>query len=138
VLAVYNHKLSPFPAEIGQTERQFVLYKDNHYVSSPYAVKTQKTTVKLASSKVEKRSELAPSSLKGDTITYGPYDDREPFSSSELSVHFENVKPFLTASIVTEVEVSHWGNVAVEETYQISHDGAKLRGNDLLSKIFLF
>lgn len=128
VLAVYNHKMTPFPAEIAQTERQFVLYKDNHYVSSPYPVKSQKTTIKLASSKVEKRSELAPSNLKGDTLTYGPYEDREPFSSSELSVHFENVKPFLAASVVTEVEVSHWGNVAVEETYQIQHNGAKLKG----------
>jgi oligosaccharyltransferase complex subunit alpha (ribophorin I) len=29
---------------------------------------------------------------------------------------------------VREVEVSHWGNIAVEEVYELQHAGAKLKG----------
>jgi oligosaccharyltransferase complex subunit alpha (ribophorin I) len=73
---------------------------------------------------------LAPTSVSANTITYGPYEDTSAFSYSDLSVHFENGKPFITAtSVVKEIEVSHWGaNVAIEETYNIQHDGAALKG----------
>lgn len=27
------------------------------------------------------------------------------------------------------IEVSHWGNIAVEETFDVSHSGAKLKGS---------
>lgn len=27
------------------------------------------------------------------------------------------------------IEVSHWGNIAIEETLDIHHDGAKLKGS---------
>ena len=37
-----------------------------------------------------------------------------------MYVHFENNSPFLHATrLVREVEVSHWGNVYVEEKYYI-------------------
>ena len=44
-------------------------------------------------------------------------------------VHFENNSPFLTVTQMTRViEVSHWGNIAVEETYDLVHSGAVLKG----------
>lgn len=45
-------------------------------------------------------------------------------------VHFENNSPFLSVSpLVRHIEVSHWGNIAVEETLDIYHTGAKLKGS---------
>jgi oligosaccharyltransferase complex subunit alpha (ribophorin I) len=45
-----------------------------------------------------------------------------------MKLHFENNKPFLTATSVSkDIEVSHWGNVAVDELYELRHDGAKLK-----------
>lgn len=43
--------------------------------------------------------------------------------------HFTNNFPFAKfSSMVREVEVSHWGSIAVEEIYELQHAGAKLKG----------
>jgi len=129
VEASFTHTMTPYPAAIAQDERQLVRYADNHFVYSPYTTTSQTTIVKMATSNIEGRSEQAPSSLKGDMITYGPYEDIAAFSSSDMHVHFENGRPFITVnSLVKEIEISHWGNIAVEESYDLQHDGAKLKG----------
>lgn len=67
-------------------------------------------------------------SKSGSTVTYGPDTNVQPFSGGPLSVHFENNGPFAeAASLVREIEVSHWGNVYVEEYYDIKHTGALLK-----------
>lgn len=129
VKAVFTNALSPFPKAITQDENQLVLFLDNHFFYSPYETVSQKTIVKLASASVENNSEQPPTSVKGDTITYGPYEDVPAFSNSEMRIHFANNKPFVSATHVRkEIEVSHWGNVAVEESYDLEHTGAKLKG----------
>lgn len=46
-----------------------------------------------------------------------------------MKIHFENNAPFLTiSSIIRTIEVSHWGNIAVEETVDLRHTGAVLKG----------
>jgi oligosaccharyltransferase complex subunit alpha (ribophorin I) len=46
-----------------------------------------------------------------------------------MSIHFENNAPFLTITNLERViEVSHWGNIAVEETIDLKHSGAALKG----------
>lgn len=130
VKSTFTHLLTPFPAAISQNEKQFVKYIDNTYFFSPYVVKAQTTIVKLASSNIESKTEKNPTAVKGDTITYGPYADIQSFSSHKLAVHFESKGPFLTIEkVVKELEISHWGNLAVEETFNIlRHDGAQLKG----------
>jgi len=47
-----------------------------------------------------------------------------------LRVHEENNSPFLTVTSLDRViEVSHWGNIAVEEHIDVKHTGAKLKGS---------
>lgn len=47
-----------------------------------------------------------------------------------MAIHFENYTPFLTVTKLERViEVSHWGNIAVEETIDIVHSGAALKGS---------
>lgn len=119
----------PYPAEITQAEKQYVLFKGNHYYYSLYSTKQQNTVVNLASDKVESYSQLKPTSKSDSAITYGPYENVKPFEINELSVHFENNSPFLTVTnLVRTIEVSHWGNIAVEETVDLYHYGAKLKG----------
>lgn len=51
------------------------------------------------------------------------------YSIVDIVVHYENHSPFLTVTRLERViEVSHWGNVAVEETIDILHTGALLKG----------
>ena len=51
------------------------------------------------------------------------------FYQVAMVIHYENNSPFLTVTRMTRViEVSHWGNIAVEETYDLIHSGAVLKG----------
>lgn len=128
--SVMSHTLKPHPANIAQSEKQLVIFKDSHYVFSPYLVKKQTTNVKLSSATIESFSKLKPSSSSESTITYGPYKEISAFKKSEMKVHYENNSPFLTVNEMTRwIEVSHWGNVAVEETYSMTHTGAGLKGH---------
>ena len=46
-----------------------------------------------------------------------------------MKIHYENNSPFLSISSITRtIEVSHWGNIAVEETIDLRHTGAFLKG----------
>ena len=130
VESVYAHALAPFPTKIKQAEKQLVVFNGNVYLYSPYKITTQTTTVTLSTSSVESYSKSPKPVAQSDkTITYGPYESREPFTEAELGVHAENSSPFLTVTHLERViEVSHWGNIAVEENVQMRHSGAELNG----------
>lgn len=129
IAAVTTHSLRPYPAEISQLDPQLVVLAGNVYFSSPYATVTQTTTVALGSTKVLDHTELEPTKARGETLVYGPYEDVAAQSMHPLRVHFENNSPFATVTrCEREVEVSLWGNVAVEEVYDLENDGAKLKG----------
>jgi oligosaccharyltransferase complex subunit alpha (ribophorin I) len=127
---VFAHVMNVYPEEITQNERQLVKYSDNHFFFSPYLTDEIITTVKLASSSVQSHTDHAPSALKGDTIQYGIYKSLPPFSFSSLTIHFENNRPFLTITkFLRFIEISHWGNIAVEDHINLVHNGAKLKGS---------
>lgn len=126
---VFTHVLRPYPAKITQSEKQFVEFTGNAYFLSPYTTNTQNTKVVISSSNVESYSKVNPVSQNEDVIKYGPYNDIAPMSEEVMKVHYENNSPFLTVTTMTRViEVSHWGNIAVEETIDVSHTGAILKG----------
>lgn len=46
-----------------------------------------------------------------------------------MKIHYENNSPFLVVTRLERViEISHWGNIAVEETIDLLHSGALLKG----------
>ncbi|XP_064088184.1 dolichyl-diphosphooligosaccharide--protein glycosyltransferase subunit 1-like [Macrobrachium nipponense] len=125
-----THLMEAYPALIQQGEKQLVRYKGNHYVLTPYATTTQTTTVTLSSPNIENYSRLKPTSHTDTSITYGPYEGVAAFAMDPMSIHYENNSPFLTVTRLERViEVSHWGNIAVEETIDVLHTGAKLKGS---------
>lgn len=127
---VFTKSLKPYPTAIAQTERQLVQYFGNVYFYSPFKTQTQKTTVHLSSRNVESFTQFKPVVHSDTTITYGPYDNVAAFSTEPMTIHFENYTPFLTVTKLERViEVSHWGNIAVEETIDIVHSGAALKGS---------
>uniref|UniRef100_A0A8C7H6S9 Dolichyl-diphosphooligosaccharide--protein glycosyltransferase subunit 1 n=1 Tax=Oncorhynchus kisutch TaxID=8019 RepID=A0A8C7H6S9_ONCKI len=129
VETVLSHILRPFPTHITQAERQLVVFQGNHYLYSPYPTRSQTTRVRLASKTVESYTKLGNPSKSDEAIEYGPFRDVAPFSEDALKVHYENNTPFLTISSITRIiEVSHWGNIAVEETIDMRHTGAFLKG----------
>ncbi len=129
IVAILTDYLQPFPAEIKQNDEQLVKLVDSHYFYSKYSTKSQKTSVKLASSNVESYTRKVPHSNRGALITFGPYLDIEPESWSECIVHSKNHEPFARLNTVqTDIEVSHWGSVSVEEVVELQHAGAILKG----------
>uniref|UniRef100_A0A2I2ZE75 Dolichyl-diphosphooligosaccharide--protein glycosyltransferase subunit 1 n=1 Tax=Gorilla gorilla gorilla TaxID=9595 RepID=A0A2I2ZE75_GORGO len=129
VETVYTHVLQPYPTQITQSEKQFVVFEGNHYFYSPYPTKTQTMRVKLASRNVESYTKLGNPTRSEDLLDYGPFRDVPAYSQDTFKVHYENNSPFLTITSMTRViEVSHWGNIAVEENVDLKHTGAVLKG----------
>jgi oligosaccharyltransferase complex subunit alpha (ribophorin I) len=129
VETVYSHTLRPYPSQIAQSEKQFVQFTTSTYFPTPYKTTSQKTEVNCASKNIESYTRVKPVSASDSTITYGPFENKEPFTKGEIVIHYENNSPFLTVSEMTRlIEVSHWGNIAVEETLDMRHSGAQLKG----------
>ncbi|XP_012252881.2 dolichyl-diphosphooligosaccharide--protein glycosyltransferase subunit 1 [Athalia rosae] len=127
---VSSHELIPHPKEITQKEKQLVRYFGNVHLFSPYTVTKQTTIITLPSRNVENYTKFKPVSQNDATITYGPYDKVAPFTIEDLVVHFENNNKFLTIKRLERViEISHWGNIAIEETIDLYHTGALLKGS---------
>ncbi|KAI8504255.1 PREDICTED: dolichyl-diphosphooligosaccharide--protein glycosyltransferase subunit 1-like [Branchiostoma belcheri] len=125
----YTHAQTPYPAQITQAEDQLVLFKGNLHFYSPYKTQSETTTVKLASNKIESHTKTK-AKVEDSSIVYGPFENVEAFSQEKLQIHYENNTPFLAVtSLVRVIEVSHWGNIAVEETYDVRHSGARLKGS---------
>ncbi|XP_047520121.1 dolichyl-diphosphooligosaccharide--protein glycosyltransferase subunit 1 [Pieris napi] len=127
--SVFTKALQPYPTAITQQEDQLVKFNGNLYFFSPYYVISQKTNVILNTKSVESFTKVKPFSQLDGTLIFGTYSNIGPFTEKELSVHFKNNSPFLTVTRVERlIEVSHWGNIAVEEKIEIEHTGAKLSG----------
>ena len=127
---VLTHNLKPYPAAITQKEKQLLLYTGNAYFYSPYKTLKQITTVMLGTKNVENYSKIKPTSLSDTNVVYGPYSNVEPFSIEKMVVHYENNSPFVTVTNLEKViEVSHWGNIAIEETISMEHKGALLKNS---------
>ncbi|XP_076299503.1 dolichyl-diphosphooligosaccharide--protein glycosyltransferase subunit 1 [Lasioglossum baleicum] len=127
---VLSHELVPHPKEITQKEKQLVKYTGNIYLYSPYTVAKQTTTVSLPSRNVESYTKFKPVSQSDSMITYGPYEKLPSFSYEPLNIHFENNNKFLTVvRLERSIEISHWGNIAVEEHTDLLHTGALLKGS---------
>ncbi|KAK9844794.1 hypothetical protein WJX74_006918 [Apatococcus lobatus] len=129
VYAVFTKLQHAFPAHIQQAEPQRVLYQDSAYVLSPYSIATQTTKFKLPTRRLESWTKHAPSTHTGSLLKYGPYKQTPGFAATPLRLHYENNAPFAEVmKLEREIEVSHWGNVYVEERYELKHGGAKHQG----------
>ncbi|KAI6174172.1 Dolichyl-diphosphooligosaccharide--protein glycosyltransferase subunit 1 [Aphelenchoides besseyi] len=121
--------LRAYPAQITQLENQFMVYDGNAYLSSPYTVDKQTTSVKVGSVKVIDFTPIDPAKHQSDSIKYGPYSKIAPGTNKPITVHYENNAPFVVVTSLNRwIEVSHWGNIAVEDTIEIVHRGAMLKG----------
>jgi len=126
---VYPHAQSALPEEIRQDDVQYVRFVGNVYFTSPYDTSSQTTSVKAAGP-TQSFTKFKPFKSSGEkSVNYGPYEDVKANAFQELAVHFESKAPFLTVTDLSrEIEISHWGNVAVTEDITMKHTGAKLKG----------
>ncbi|KAF8073141.1 OST1A [Scenedesmus sp. PABB004] len=129
VVATITGVFSPNPAKIAQGETQYVEYRDNAFLLSPYTVAEQTTVVLLPTSDVKSFAPSEDASKGGSKVTFGKFGKQGPWAVKELKVHFAHDRPFKRInSLVREIEVSHWGNIYVEEVYEIQNAGAEHTG----------
>jgi len=121
--------MDPLPKKMVQGQRPAVVYEGTHFVASPYKIVSQETEIETASIIVIDYTKMDPSKEDGDRIFLGKYRSKAPYSYSPMFVHYENSSPCVSiTTLVREIEISHWGNVAVEEYYELWNTGAALVG----------
>uniref|UniRef100_A0AC35GCG9 Dolichyl-diphosphooligosaccharide--protein glycosyltransferase subunit 1 n=1 Tax=Panagrolaimus sp. PS1159 TaxID=55785 RepID=A0AC35GCG9_9BILA len=92
---VLSDYLKVFPAEINQDRSKYVLWEGTSNYVSVYPIETDQTTVIVGNGKV---ASYAGTKI-GDKIQYGPTKNIPPFSSTKVSIHFENnVQPLTIAN----------------------------------------
>ena len=126
----YFEKILFKPKNIYIKENQLELFLDSINLISPYPVKTTTTTVILPSENTKLIKYTKTNSNKsGEKIIYALTEEIPPLISKRLYIHFENNKPLTVFNYAIKTfQVSHWGNIAVTEEYQIENIGAKLIG----------
>uniref|UniRef100_A0A0K0E828 Dolichyl-diphosphooligosaccharide--protein glycosyltransferase subunit 1 n=1 Tax=Strongyloides stercoralis TaxID=6248 RepID=A0A0K0E828_STRER len=121
--------LTPYPEEIKQLDNQFMLYKGSSYTPSFYNLVKDSTTYKIPTGKVHSYTTVSPSKQSSGKIAYGPYSNIKALDWKDITIHYENNSPFVVITHLTRwIEVSHWGNIAVEDSLEVVHRGAKLVG----------
>jgi oligosaccharyltransferase complex subunit alpha (ribophorin I) len=62
-------------------------------------------------------------------LKYGPYKDATPFKFEELMVHYRYNEPLIIFTEVKKsIEISHWGNILVDEYYNMFNEAAGIKG----------
>ncbi|RPB03159.1 Ribophorin I [Choiromyces venosus 120613-1] len=135
-------RLTPVPALIGQTEKQFLQWTGFQYAASAYVTEKQKTKIKFPNNEVPdytvlKNGESDDPTKAGSWYTYGPYKTVKPDQKGgkAITLRFEYTSPVIKMTrMERHIEVSHWGgNIAFEERYWMTNLGAKLK--DTFSRV---
>ena len=126
----YFEKLLFKPKNIYIKEDQLELFIDTINLVSPYLVKSTTTKVILPSEKTKLiKYTKANSNQSGEKIIYSLTEEIPPFVTKKLYIHYLNNKPLMVFNYAVKTfQVSHWGNIAVTEEYQIENIGATLIG----------
>uniref|UniRef100_A0A7E4VS43 Dolichyl-diphosphooligosaccharide--protein glycosyltransferase subunit 1 n=2 Tax=Panagrellus redivivus TaxID=6233 RepID=A0A7E4VS43_PANRE len=121
---VLTGALKAYPAQISQEENQFMLFNTNDAIVSPYTVESDTTTI-TTGGKIISSTDGKQTTSK---VTY-TNTNLAPYTTKPVSVHYENNSPFVVVtSLERTIEISHWGNVAIEDHIEIVHKGAELKG----------
>ncbi|KAJ3163060.1 proteasome regulatory particle base subunit [Geranomyces michiganensis] len=130
--AAYTHAIHPFPKQVEMKSMQHLEHQSNVYFWSPYRSEYQKTTVRMPNPEIIRyNAKPAPVTKNGNIVTYGPYSNISAYERDALHVHYADPKAILVAkSLERKMELSHLGgNLAVQEDYELHHEGAKLKGH---------
>lgn len=126
----YSDQYELLPKKIYLTENQFVVYKSTKNYISFYSTNKQKTKVKLP---VEYNKIISYTKEKAildkNKIIYSFEDTLKPLFLEEFRLHYQfnnYIAQFNT--VEKSFEISHWGNIAIEEKYFLENVGAKLDG----------
>ena len=127
---IYIHATTPFPSKIKQTGDQSMKFNGNLHHFSPYKTRRSQITVTVPSSKIHSYAPKENSRHSSKTVTYDIFKDLEANLQQQMDYHYQANIPYIsTHYLLRQIEVSHWGNVAVKDNADVRHLGAKLDGS---------
>lgn len=66
---------------------------------------------------------------KSRSLKYGPFKNVEALTFSEMIFHYKHNKPMpIFQEVKKTIEVSHWGNINVDEYYEMYNEAAGIKG----------
>ncbi|KFH67387.1 hypothetical protein MVEG_06121 [Podila verticillata NRRL 6337] len=132
VKSVLSNFIRPFPAIIGQSEKQGFMYSGNAFALSAYPASKQKTTVQTPGKNMQIHARPVDSKLQvtSNGLVLGPFGKIDAFVQDALQVEYEMPGPVIHfREFRRDVEVAHWGsNLAFEDHYNFINRGAGLKG----------
>jgi oligosaccharyltransferase complex subunit alpha (ribophorin I) len=119
--------MQPYPKQITSLEDQRVLLEDSVYYFTAYTVISQNTDYVLSAAPISFSD--SEGRLRGPVLQYSISSTVGGFQRRPNKIHFENNTPFVVFKEVTKViEVSHWGNINIQEFYKLANEGAAFKG----------
>jgi len=102
---------------------------DSKYLLTPYSVRKQTTTYLLEKHRIVSYDEAEGFKVVEQGIRYGPYVETQPLAFELVRLTFTFEDPYLIlAAANRQIEISHWGNIAIEEWFDLRNIGASLLG----------
>ncbi|MCQ2820316.1 MAG: dolichyl-diphosphooligosaccharide--protein glycosyltransferase subunit 1 [archaeon] len=133
VIEDHFDKLEFYPKKIMVKDNQQAYYMDilNYY--SAYPTTKQSTIIILPdaySSVIGQRTSSGRASNKEkERVTYTINEEIDALKAETFYIHYVYTVPFVVMNYAhREYRISHWGNIAVNENYQLANIGAKLDG----------
>lgn len=125
----HKRRRTPFPESITLKTAQTMEFFDSQYLLSPYEVEKQVTLYMLEAHRIIMFKETESVKQVKEGIRYGPFKNTPPFSFELIRLLFEYNDPQLLLTRATKTyTVSHWGNINVDEHFELENVGAKLKG----------
>lgn len=123
---IYTHVFTPLPEIIKQTADQLMVFEGSLHHFSSYKTRREKVSMQFPSKKIISHS---AGQKKAKGLEFPEYKDLEANQNEVFKAHYEaNIQFLSTHYLFREVEVSHWGNVKVENKAEVKHRGAGLDG----------
>ena len=125
----HKRRRIPFPDAIPLKAVQTMEFYDSQFLLSPYEVEKQVTLYMIEAHRIIMFKETESVKQVKEGIRYGPFKTMKPFSFELIRLLFEYNDPQLLLTEATKtVTVSHWGNINVDEHFELENVGAKLKG----------
>jgi len=124
----HKGRMEPYPKVIRVYEQQKVEVFDSKYYLSLYPTQECTCVYYVRGNDVHYKSQ-EPSDEYDDRVQYGPYKNVKPLTFDHIQLMFTFKFPLPTfTEAKRDIYVSHWGNIAVDEYFNIHNDAAGING----------
>lgn len=128
----YYNQYEMLPKSITLLEDQLSLYRGVYNFISFY--ETLEQTTRFVLPNLTGKSKVIGytkdnAAIDENKIIYKLVEPVEPLKALDTKIHFEANVPYYELNYAEKtVDISHWGNIVVEEKFEVVHTGAKLIG----------